>query len=86
MNPVLQVEKKKKGRKWQPTPVFLPGESPEQRSLAGYSPRGHRVGYDLSTKPPEYKCAGLQRRYIKKGLFFSILKEDLAHFQLRILG
>ena len=25
-------------RKWQPTPVVLPGESPGQRSLAGYSP------------------------------------------------
>ena len=24
-------------RKWQPTPVFLPGESHRQRSLAGYS-------------------------------------------------
>ena len=24
-------------RKWQPTPVFLPGKSHEQRSLAGYS-------------------------------------------------
>ena len=29
-------------RKWQPTPVFLPGESYGQRSLAGYSPRGHK--------------------------------------------
>ena len=28
------------GRKWQPTPVFLPGESHGQRSLAGYSPKG----------------------------------------------
>ena len=25
-------------RAWQPTPVFLPGESHEQRSLVGYSP------------------------------------------------
>ena len=25
-------------RKWQPTPVFLPGESHGRRSLAGYSP------------------------------------------------
>ena len=25
-------------RKWQPTPVFLPGESQGQRSLVGYSP------------------------------------------------
>ena len=29
-------------RKWQPTPVFLPGESHGQRSLAGYSPRGFK--------------------------------------------
>ena len=27
-------------RKWQPTPVFLPGESHGWRSLAGYSPGG----------------------------------------------
>ena len=26
-------------RNWQPTPVFLPGESHGQRSLVGYSPR-----------------------------------------------
>ena len=29
-------------RKWQCTLVFLPGESHGQRSLAGYSPWGHR--------------------------------------------
>ena len=29
---------------WQPTPVFLPGESHGQRSLGVYSPWGHRVG------------------------------------------
>ena len=29
-------------RKWQPTPVFLPGESHGQRSLACYSPWGHK--------------------------------------------
>ena len=29
-------------RKWQPTPVFLPGQSHGQRSLAGYSPRGRK--------------------------------------------
>ena len=28
------------GRKWQPTLVFLPGESHGQRSLVGYSPWG----------------------------------------------
>ena len=29
-------------RKWQPTAVFLPGNSHGQRSLAGYSPWGHK--------------------------------------------
>ena len=27
---------------WQPTPVFLPGKSHEQRSMAGYSPCNHK--------------------------------------------
>ena len=27
---------------WQPTSVFLPGESAGQRSLVGYSPWGHK--------------------------------------------
>ena len=29
-------------REWQPTPVILPGEFHGQRSLAGYSPWGHK--------------------------------------------
>ena len=29
-------------RKWQPTPVFLLGESHGERSLAGYSPWGRK--------------------------------------------
>ena len=29
-------------RKWQPTPVFLPGEFHGERSLAGYSPWGRK--------------------------------------------
>ena len=30
-------------RKWQLTPVFLPGESQGQRSVAGYSPWGRKA-------------------------------------------
>ena len=33
-------------RKWQPTPVFLPGEFHGQRSLVGYRPWDHRIGLD----------------------------------------
>jgi len=29
-------------RPWQPTPVFLPGESQGQRNLVGYSPWRHK--------------------------------------------
>ena len=36
--------------KWQPTPVFLPGESHGQRSLVGYSPWGHKSW----TQPSKY--------------------------------
>ena len=38
----LWVKKIPRRRAWQPTPVFLPGESHGQRSLVGYSPRGHK--------------------------------------------
>ena len=33
-----------------PLPVFLPGKSPEQRSLVGYSPWGHRVSEDETSQ------------------------------------
>ena len=36
------------GMKWQPAPIFLPGESHGQRSLAGYSPRGCKSRTRLS--------------------------------------
>ena len=32
--------------KWQPTPVFLPGEIQGQRTLVGYGPQGHRVRHN----------------------------------------
>ena len=55
-------------RKWPSTPVFLPGEFHEQRSLAGYSPWGckesdttewlthrHWVRFQILTKPRKFK-------------------------------
>ena len=37
------VRKNHRTRKWQSTPVVLPGKSHGQRSLAGYSPRGPKL-------------------------------------------
>ena len=39
---IAGLERSPGKRKWQPTPVFLPGVSHGQRSLAGYSPGGHK--------------------------------------------
>ena len=39
-------------RKWQPTPAFLPGESPGQKNLVGYSPWGHKESDTM-----EHTCA-----------------------------
>ena len=50
-------------RKWQPTPVFLPGESHGWRSLVGCSPRGHkesdtteRLHFTALWGPDQGKC------------------------------
>ena len=48
-------------RKWQPTPIFLPGEFHGQRSLAGYSPWG---GKESDTT--KHMCTVFQPATIKK--------------------
>ena len=50
-------------RKWQPTPVFLPGKSHGQRSLEDYSPWGHRVKYDCprTTTSESWQCESQDR-------------------------
>ena len=55
-------------RKWQPTPVFLPGKSHCQRSLGATVPWGRkRVGLDLATKTTtvkKTKCEACKFKYI----------------------
>ena len=45
-------------KKWQPTPVFLPGESHAQRNLMDYSPYGGKVLNTTERTHPHYflKC------------------------------
>ena len=52
-------------RKWQPIPVFLPGEFHGQRSLAGYSPWG-RTESDTTERLTVHYVPGLptpQRKF-----------------------
>ena len=48
-------------RRWQPSPVFLPGKFHGQRSLVGYSPRGH-IQSDTTERTHMY----IERPYEKK--------------------
>ena len=54
-------------RKWQPTPVFLPGKFHEQRGLAGYSPCGRK---ELDTA--KHTCLA---SYLRHLLYFYYLWE-----------
>ena len=45
-------------RKWQPTPLHLPGNFHGQRSLAGYSPWGHTHACTLGNELHENKLIG----------------------------
>ena len=43
---------------WQSTPLFLPGESHGQKSLAGFSPWGHKESD--TAEVTEYTCTHIQ--------------------------
>ena len=43
-------------REWQPSPVFSPGESQGQRSLAGYSPWGHQESDTMEGTHTAHTC------------------------------
>ena len=60
------------GEKWQPSSVFLPEKSHGQRSLAGYSPKGHKeldMTERLSTAPAHtqsYRLSNENNRQVRK--------------------
>ena len=74
-------------RKWQPTPVFLPGEYNGQRSLAGYSPWGRkRVRQDWATKhQQQWKHVGKERLHKKSYLMISFSWNCFCKKQLSLL-
>ena len=54
-------------RKWQPTPVLLPGESHGQRSLVGYSPRSRKE----SDMTEQLHTLMVKNIYLEKLFWFS---------------
>ena len=58
-------------RELQPTPVFLPGESQGQRTLADCSPWSHRVRYDQATNTTtKFKMGTLLIKGVSKDVSF----------------
>ena len=62
-----------KGRGWQPTPVFLPGESHGQRSLVGYSPWGLKESDMTEQLTPGRKISNY---WHPRGSDFSLLSKS----------
>ena len=68
-------------KKWHPTPVFLPGESYGQRSLAGYSPWGRKVSdpTEWLTHTQLAACVVrllIQQRFIHSSIFVCLLIQN----------
>ena len=72
-------------RKWQPTPVFLPGESQERRSLEGCHLWDHTVGHDWSNLAAAAAAAASLHGFMKykesADFFLTLLK--LLHHSFR---
>ena len=68
-------------RVWQPSPVFLPGESRGQRSQVGYSPWGHKE-LDTTERLSTHACTPTHRHTHSK--FFPLtFKKSLLKYILR---
>ena len=64
---VLRLETPPWRRKWQPTPIFWPGKSHGQGSLAGCSTLGHkRVRHKLKTKQQQQRDLLVSLIFYKK--------------------
>ena len=64
-------------RKWQPTPVFLPGKFHRQRSLAGYSLWGRKIGYD-------WACSHIKMQAFQEGVKSAVLTVNTLSVSVRI--
>ena len=80
-------------RKWQPIPVFLPGESHGQRSLVGYSAWGHKKSdmaerLSMHTHNPALQgvCQWEKEPIIWRCYFKTSISADILHYVLQRKG
>ena len=58
-------------KEWQPSLVFLPGESYGERNLMGYSPWSHKES-DTTEQVNNNKCVYTLRIYLQHGQMFRV--------------
>ena len=66
-------------RKWQPTPVFLPGEFHGQRNLAGYNPWGHKDTIERLTLSLSHCSQRNTKETCCRDLFNSLIRESVEY-------
>ena len=69
---------------WQPTPVFLPGESHGQRSLAGYSPLGCKESGKTEATEHAHKHLNCSKISFRFNRFVSLTSQVSLAFPLHI--
>ena len=82
-NRYVSQEKIPRRRAWQPTPVFLPGESRGQRSPMQYSPWGHKESD--TTEVTACTCEPIEAKQMHWNVT-GILEEDVDAFGHLITG
>ena len=72
-------------RKWQSTPVLLPGKFHGKRSLEGYSPWGHKTArHDLATKQQFWpKPSAFRSHFGRKTVCYSLASSWIAPWTAR---
>ena len=69
-------------RNWQPTSVFLPGESHGWRSLVGYNPRGRKESDMIERLHFHFTLLSISNLTSKSGLQISQVHDQLIIVQL----
>ena len=75
------LKRQRRRRKWQPTPVFLPGKSHGQRRLEGYSPWGGKES-EVAEHACMYACR--EKEQLKRHILLKAFREGVLKVTLGV--
>ena len=80
------VNSTEEGRTWQPTPVFLPGESHGQRSLVGFSPWGHQELDTTNATSYAWVLSSIWAGHVLYLVYYMTWHPFIHHWALRLFA